>query len=202
MSFCEPVLPDQKLCIDFADHTVNFIDRIDSDAGVAIPLFWRRNDFCGGVLLDIEDWGPQLFVIDTGLVGYGSLSTNLFRKLASNRKLAVVGQWEGETIWRSEKRRIGKIASADLGQIHFPGCLFDENTECLLGIDFFEDFVLTFDFPANRVYMRRGKEPASRSTLITNGLLISPSKNGAVVEVLLKVRPLRVDSQTVTRSWK
>jgi hypothetical protein len=69
----------------------------------------------------------------------------------------VVGEEPCETVSGAAVRRLGRLKYLSLGEFTPPGVLAVEGKDNLLGLRFWSRFVVTFDFPHDKVYLKRGK---------------------------------------------
>jgi predicted aspartyl protease len=142
--------------IDFDRGELLLLKSVPKDSGEVVPI--RSNS---GGLPELKAWiSPQQdvqFLIDTGWISHdsgkmerGSLSqSGDFEKVGSSLSETASG-----THASSEFR--GKRIS--LGGFSVDQPIFDESpTMSLLGLGFWSRFVVTFDFPNQNMYLRKGK---------------------------------------------
>jgi hypothetical protein len=146
------------------------IVRIDFDKGELLVLKEPGRD-CGrafavrcdaGMLpllrVDVGGDEKQEFILDTGWTGSVCLDGKLFETTRKKGALAVVGTELSETVNGTSKRRSGRLRQLSLDDLALPGLLATEGKANLLGLGFCSRFVITFDLPHDKVYLKRGKD--------------------------------------------
>jgi hypothetical protein len=173
-------LRQHRIRIDFDASKLQFLDSLEEEPGVSIPLMHRRYYFAKGSVPGQE----EEFMVDTGMGGYGSglLEVKLCERLMQARKIknvskdrfvAAAGNSEGHTL---------ALNDFDLGPFTHRRLYFGTAPRSILGLGYLSRYIVTLDFPNQRMYLKKSKrfdQPDSRDL---SGLHI-----------------LRVDGQTVVK---
>jgi hypothetical protein len=139
--------------IDFDKGEVLFLKSAGRDSGGAIPLSYDNDRPV--VRADLSGWGEETFLLDTGIPWSESgglrplkvaalLVANLAQEVGGSQTGAVKGQ---RTISAKPLR---------LGEFTIPNPVFRECRRNLLGLDLLSRFVVTFDFPNDTLYLKKG----------------------------------------------
>ena len=165
---------------------------------VDVPMLLRGS--VPAIEVMVNGQGPFLFAIDTGARGMARVDSALVAKL----KLQRVGKMQGgDPSGRSITMDVVQLDSIAFGGVQFNNVRAptrDYNAQGrlpkidgILGFDLFTEYLLTLDFPAKRVQLRRGELPQADGEEV----LSYESLNGTPVVELgvgsLKVRG-RIDT--------
>lgn len=95
------------------------------------------------------------FVIDTGANSTGALGSDIFEKIISEKKPKTC-----ESLFATAsgvvKKRECRIDKFSFGSLHYDNLIFGEANWSHLGLFFLSRHLVTFDFPNNRIYLKRG----------------------------------------------
>jgi hypothetical protein len=129
------------------------------NAGEELPMLWGS----GGlpyVTVGMAPAEPFRFLIDTGRIGQGSGNLGVFEigSLAGSGTLHEVGTFISETISGTASRREFQGGVLKLGGFQVQSPIFGEShgqVPNVLGMGFWSRFLVTYDFPERKVYLRR-----------------------------------------------
>jgi hypothetical protein len=160
-----------------------------TDSGEAFPLAYERGSPV--VNADLAGWGRAWFCVDTGDVGRatGNLAGPLLDGLVKTGTVEVVGRSLYESAGGTTVERISRAKSLRLGEITISGALFGESQLLSLGLGFLSRFVVTFDFPNDTLYLKKGKRFGQPDCHDRSGLHILRKDGKTVVDSLDKGSP-------------
>ena len=117
------------------------------------------------------------FIIDTGDNGTGILRYFIFEKIVSGNQIKTSNTL-AETAAGTVRFRSARIDSLSIGSFEYQDLIFDEGNWNQLGLSFFSRHLVTFDFPNNRIYLKKGKkfEKVDEADMSGLHLLRSPEK--------------------------
>jgi hypothetical protein len=139
---------------------------------VEIPL--RMEGGLPVIELMVNDQGPFLFGIDTGAQGSSRIDTSLVEKLQlkpSGKVQATDGSGRNpqtaETV-KLDSISIGNLRFADVtaGSRNFKNSPRPMKIDGIVGLSLFSDYLVTLDFPKERLRFERGELPKSDGTEI------------------------------------
>jgi len=125
--------------------------------GEPIPLktklFSRLRYIKGKLTEDISDE----FMIDSGLIGHDELKSSLFDKVPY--KLAFESKSENARTNAGLSSNIDSkmIEKFSVGSLEYENRIFETNNKSVLGLWFLACHKVTFDFPNNMLYLKKGK---------------------------------------------
>jgi hypothetical protein len=132
------------------------LDPADSSLGNAITVRFRGRwtpHIVGAVSNDtIGD-----FVIDSGASMTGILKANVFDGLASQGLLKKVGEQRLLTLVAATQSEMGRSRLLGVPGFVIQNTVVRRGDENCLGLGFWSRFVVTFDFPERRIYLRAGQ---------------------------------------------
>lgn len=96
------------------------------------------------------------FIIDTGLNATGTLERKISRAVLSKRNLKTSDTLVA-TLSGTVRSRDIRIDSISFGSFQYRDLIFGEGSVNNLGLDFLSRHLVTFDFPNNRIYLKKGK---------------------------------------------
>lgn len=167
--------------------------RIDFDRGELVILKEPPPD-SGDVLILREGPGrrPHLDVflagvhqtdclLDTGANGVCSLTERSFRAMSDRGGLTLIGKTLVETLAGTSTHRVGRIPDLCVGEYRFPRVHVTESGTNSLGLDFCSRFVMTLDFPHDRIFLKPGKNFGRPDTSDLSGLHLIRQKGCVVI---------------------
>jgi hypothetical protein len=183
---------DGVIGMDFLKH---YVLKIDFDVGVLrlssadieppaglgelIPISFAQSA-CPSVRARLSASVEEEFIVDTG-ANVNCLHAATFSSLHRDRKLRLFltphralttnGQVTGQS---------GFVDSISIGTLRNQWLRFDAGTKSLLGLRFLSRYVVTLDFPNQRLYLKPGQRYADAHRPATSGLAIL-RVNGAFV---------------------
>lgn len=183
--------------IDFNRGEMMFLKSVPEGVGDEISLEYEGGDEVPRVLAAIGPAGPGAglalqFRVDTGWANYisGSLEEDVLRSLVESGDLHVVGSSTVASLRGVTQQRTGQGHRLSLGRFAVERPVFNEATDNILGIGFWSRFVVTFDFPGKRVYLRRGANYSDRDLCWNlSGIRIERREGSVVVSRVTVVSP-------------
>jgi hypothetical protein len=177
---------------DFDRGEVLFLRSAGRDSGLALALSFEDN--LAYVLASLPGRRKEFFVLDTGGVGNyaAEVGSRLFDALANDGVLKVSGKVMHESAGGTTTQRLGRVEDLTLGEFTVTNAIVGESTGNQLGLGFLSRFVVTFDFPRNTVYLKRGKLFGIPHSRDRSGLHILRRKDRSVVDSVDKDSPAAV----------
>lgn len=133
------------------------------------------------------------FLIDTGAAGdgAGALAGPTFDRLRAKGRITIIGEADFSSGARKSTTPIARAARMSLGEnVHEqPIFLRSPIPIGILGLDFWSRYVVTFDFPNNALYLRRGKEFNRRDSFNGSGLHLRRVGQNTIVERVAEDSP-------------
>jgi len=148
-----------------------YVVRIDFDKGTLSflqPMKQRHPDWGMELAMEYDSLGwPQIkglvldnidvdFVIDTGANSTGGLVSDTFEKAISENKLKT-----SEILFATAsgviRKREMRVKSLSIGFLNYANLIFGEANWSHLGLSFLSRHTVTFDFPNDRMYLKKGK---------------------------------------------
>ncbi len=177
-------LRQHRIRLDFDAGKLEFIDSVEAEPGTPIPLILRRCYHAKASVAGEE----EEFKIDTGSVGdaSGDLEAKLCERLIQAQKLKKVSR--GLTISLSGIFEEQTLALNDFGLgpfTHHQLC-FSQGRKNILGLRYLSRYVVTFDFPSQKMYLKKGKwfdQPDSRNRN-QSGLHIISTDGPTIVKIV------------------
>jgi hypothetical protein len=145
--------------LDLDAGEVRFLREAGANCGQELALKmeepWRNPMVKIKLADDVEPW----FVIDSGScsLGSGALDKDLFNTLVKKNHLEVVGSTLVESAKGTHTSRIAQGKSLALGDFKVNNPIFAESRGNGLGLCFLARFLVTFDFPNAKMYLKKGK---------------------------------------------
>jgi hypothetical protein len=194
-----------------------FLKSVPKDAGHGVPIAWAP-----GQRPEIEAWvtGDRKypFIIDTGHLGFecGDITTVDTDSLVIGSEFRVVGSILHETASGTSSSFIYQGKSLIMGSCRVDKPVYGGTSgPSVLGLGFWSRFVVTFDFPRQRVYLNKGRDFGRPDRWNSSGLHLI-RRSGAVMvhsvdrqspaeraglqsgDVLLSIDGLRIESASLT----
>ena len=95
--------------------------------------------------------GKTYFMIDTGASTPKLLESKIFKNVIKHKEIQASGK---PNVSVSGATRIEKLT---IGPLKYEGLIFNEGKWSLLGTPFLSRHIVTFDFPHNAIYLKKGK---------------------------------------------
>jgi len=120
------------------------------------------------------------FMIDTGNNGTVILRYFIFEKIVSGNQIKTSNTL-AETAAGTVRCRSARMGNLSIGSFEYQGLIFDEGNFNALGLSFFSRHLVTFDFPNNRIYLKKGKKFEEVDEVDMSGLHLLRISNKTVV---------------------
>jgi hypothetical protein len=158
------------LGMDFLRHQIVHIDRdlgkvLFLKGGRAYPgdsvTFFYSDDGTPEIELNLQSSKKEWFSIDTGDGGMGSggLSSNVFQSLIKGKDLELLKMDAFHSNLSGTSRiETGIARQVKLGPFTHRNLVFCEEGSNVLGLNYWSRYVATFDFPAQKAYLKEGRE--------------------------------------------
>jgi hypothetical protein len=172
--------------IDFDAGEFRFLKKADNDCGQAHRMeFQIGMHFQPLVQLPMPDVGETWFAVDTGLCCTRSagFEKELYDKLVKKQQLEEAGTVRSATAAGIMPAGIARRKALTFGGFTITNLVVGASPNNVLGLSFLARFLVTLDFPNNKLYLKKGKGFASPDLLDLSGLSV-----------------LRVDGKTVVHS--
>jgi hypothetical protein len=143
--------------IDFDRGEVTFLRSVGADAGRRVPVIFQGN--APHVLIEAEGLtGQGRFLVDTGHVGLqsGDLQAEAFALLEKAGGLTLAGRIDFDSLVGPETARIGRLRAMSLAGFRHQKMMFLESRKNMLGLNYWSRYRVTFDFPHNALYLKKG----------------------------------------------
>jgi hypothetical protein len=184
------VLRKHILQIDFDEGRIAFLDNEQGDPrewGLAFPITYSQMKM-PQIRLAVGGQSEQDFVVDTGCETSGALAKDSFRLAVAKGRLKPVdtSMVAFAGVVKSGQVRIDHVAA---GPFEYHGLIFTAAKGNLLGLGFLSRHVVTFDFPHDRLYLKRGKSFDKPDEAGMCGVSIVRSEGRTVVSEVYKNEP-------------
>jgi hypothetical protein len=156
--------------IDFDRGELSVLPSVPRNPGQELPIYLVLG--VPSVRLAIGVPETPYFWLDTGdaTPGSGTLDSRLFRSLLSSKQASVVGESTHRTAIRESRVRMARLSEFQIGDFNHRGLVFSEGSFNALSLEFLSRYVVTFDFPRRRVFMRPAKRHMDAERLDSSGL--------------------------------
>lgn len=142
------------------------------------------------IAVELAGGSEEDCIIDTGYTGTLSLESRLFSSLINDKTMhsghdVMLAQANGHKqlqTGRLSKVKLGEFESNDLR-------VLEGGKKSRIGMTYLRQFQVTFDFPRQRIYLRKGKEFNKPDREPTMGIGILLKNEKYVVEAIFKGRP-------------
>jgi predicted aspartyl protease len=173
-------LRQHRIRIDFDAGRLEFLDLLEAEPGTPIPLTLRHFYHAKATVAEEE----EQFMIDTGCCGFsisGDLSAKLRERLVREKEALEVSEgYSTDLSGASEDQRM-TLKNFVLGPFtHHQLCFGSAVQRNVLGLNYLSRYIVTFDFPNQKMYLKKGKRFDQPNVWDYSGLAI-----------------LRIDGQTV-----
>lgn len=191
-------LKNHILRIDFDRGEAVFLRSVGPNPGQRVPVIMMPPPIDAPVVM-VKGGNPRSrivmpSIVDTGWLGFGSGSVQRdgFEDLIKEGFLKLGSQHRSGSVYgRVWTARTGWSGSIMLGGYRHEKLLFDEGTANRLGLNYWSRYVVTFDFPHNALYLKKGRQfdRPDRLVLDKSGLSIVRSKGQWVINDLAEGSP-------------
>jgi hypothetical protein len=166
-------LKSRVIHIDFDAGELAILKKTPPTAGSDFRLSYSSTQM-PVVFVEIEPGKPIAFTIDTGKAG-SALALRLFGfdRLAANGRLEPIGRpglyatFEGNVTMRE-----GRLKCFRLGKFEHEDISVSEDRENLIGLGLLSRYVVTLDFPNDRLHLKPGKRCQERDQFGSCGIPI------------------------------
>ncbi len=145
--------------IDFDRGELLLLKSVPKDAGEVFSLHSSPRD-----ILEIEAWTSRAqklrLTVDTGYVALesGMIQSTASKLLVRNGDFQEIGSRSGATLSGTHEYPLLQGQRMTLGKFSIERPIFAESPgESRLGLGFWSRFVVTFDFPGNKVSLKKGQ---------------------------------------------
>jgi hypothetical protein len=144
--------------IDFDAGEVRLLHTADDSCGQAFALDFTPEKL-PTVKLKVPEVGDRPFLLDTGYVGLnsGDFDHELFDHVVDKKHFKVVGSTLAETAAGTDSSRLAQGKALTLGDFTVANAIVGESDWNILGLRFLARFLVTFDFPSAKLYLKKGK---------------------------------------------
>ncbi|HQU46704.1 MAG TPA: retropepsin-like aspartic protease, partial [Pirellulales bacterium] len=154
-------LRDLIVQIDFDKGELSRLPSVPADSGSPVPLVWFRGVPCVRVSLDSGDVQfstTARFTVDTGglSVQSGTIYGPVFRALLHYKLASEAGRSREVTIANTTEARTARVADFRLGDFSHRRLVFTEASCNSLSLEYLSRYVVTFDFPHMRIFLKPG----------------------------------------------
>ncbi len=176
------VLRAYVLQIDFDAGVLAILRSVPRSSDGALDLAFDKNGIPKiNLTLPMEE--VAAFDLDTGLTGGGTLDCGTFNKVIESGWTTRFEDLTGIlTIHGEERPRKALIRQMALGQFRHLILNCHEGKSNALGLDALSRYVVTFDFPNNRLYLQKGKRFDESVQFDMSGIALSRAAGATVVE--------------------
>jgi hypothetical protein len=166
--------------------------RVDFDEGELLVLKEPGRDCGQGCVVTYDDEtlprlgvhlagvNKQDYLLDTGYNGTCGLPTKSFDTVLNNAGLTAISTALFESLSGTSTQRVGRLKHLSIGDFTLRSTVATEGNSNLLGLGFCSRFVMTLDFPHDKVYLKTGKNFDRADQVDLSGLHIL-RKDGKVV---------------------
>ena len=174
-------LRQHRIRINFDAGKLEFLDAVESAPGIPIPLVYPGQLFYVITSVAGEE---EKFMIDTGFWGYtnGALTAKLFERLLTARKIKKVSKGRVLSAADDAEDQIGALGDFGIGPFAHRQLLFHQGQRNILGLCYLCRYIVTFDFPDQMMYLKKGKRFAQPDRHEQSGLSIVRVDGKTVVE--------------------
>jgi hypothetical protein len=152
------VLKKHILRIDFDEGRIALLDNEQGDRqmwGLEFPITYNPMKM-PQIRLVVDGQLEQDFIVDTGCETSGALTKDSFRLVVAKGHLKPVDTSMAAFAGVVESGQV-RVDRVTAGPFEYHGLIFSEAKGSLLGLGFLSRHVVTFDFPHDRLYLKRAK---------------------------------------------
>jgi len=183
----------------------NAIVQIDFDEGKLLIL-------AGHPLREDDEWGQSLrlvhdpwklpwliasfggeererFMIDTGCSGTGSLSQDLLDRLVASSRFRLTGDTQVERLSGTSRVVAGRLDGFSVGPFCHRDLIFRSARHNKIGLGYLSRYRVTFDFVAEKIYLKKGKRFSAPDRADMSGLHVLRKSQQIEVESIDRGSP-------------
>ena len=139
--------------IDFDVGEVVMLRTVPNDSGEPLPLSLSSKR-APTVTVAVAGMGDLPFIIDTACLSSGTLESPILARLLHEGNATQVSTTLLDSVANSRAVRTVSVREIALGVFRHHGAVFDEGAKNLLGIGYLSRYVITFDFPRKKLYLK------------------------------------------------
>jgi hypothetical protein len=184
------VLRKHVVQIDFDEGRIAFLNNEQEnrqDWGQEFPITYNRMRL-PQIKLAVGDQPEQGFFLDTGCDASGAMAKDSFRLAVAQGKLKPVDT-SMSTFGGVVKLRQVRTSRVTAGPFEYHGLIFMEAGANFLGLGFLSRHAVTFDFPHDRLYLKKGKSFDAPDEAGMCGVSLARSEGHTVVSAVYKGEP-------------
>ena len=118
---------------------------------------------------------PQSFLVDTGCApggGTGLMRADTFDALVGRGRVRPIDTALAASLAGQSLRRRGRVAEAELAGYRHADLIFSTSQHNVLGLNYWSRYVVTFDFPGQAIYLKKGARFDQPDTHDLSGLSV------------------------------
>jgi hypothetical protein len=172
--------------MDFDRGEIVFLRKIGPDPGQRLAVTLRHDlPYVRINLPGLKE--PEEFILDTGHGRGGGGDGGILRKatfeaLIKSRKLIPCGNFRSVGLAGRQMSRYGRLDALPFAGNTHKNLMFDDSREySFLGLDVLSRYVVTFDFPHQAIYLKKGREFDKPYRYDRSGLYVRRVKGQTVV---------------------
>jgi len=151
------VLSKCRLRLDFENNQISFLgpdEQVSTTGATALEIQSSTPYGLPSINFDFLNSKNASFIIDTGNVGAGIISPQLYTQVMQGGD-AVPGEVIPAFTQKgtSLTHQVRFVRSIELAGVDHPGLIFASGSVNTLGLRFFASYVATFDFPGHELYL-------------------------------------------------
>jgi hypothetical protein len=172
--------------IDFDAGKVRFYER---DSNKPVPAWGqpvRMELLPSGVPVIVADFAGDIqnvMLVDSGYGQTGMLPAKLFDHLQKEKAIPTASAKHLGPGSEEIQSVVGRVDDMRVGEHHYASLTFDRGKEeaSLLGLGFLSRHMVTFDFPNDKLYLKKGKRYDAPDEIDMSGLHLLKQSNRVVV---------------------
>jgi hypothetical protein len=176
-------LRQHRIRIDFDAGKLAFLDALEAGPGIPISLTQVQQRYSVETSVAGEE---EAFVIDTGFGGFqsGDLNARLCERLTKARKIRNVSKDCSVSLVGFSEDQIMALEDFCFGPFAHHHLYFGQSPSNLLSLYYLSRYKVTFDFPNQRMYLRKGKRFDQLDLRDQSGLHILRIDGETVVQIV------------------
>lgn len=182
-------LRDHVVQINLDRGQVSFLRSTRRDAGRPVRIFYRSLHPC--VVAEVAGI-TATFAVDTGCSQSGNVDTNIFDQLVERQRVSAIGSTQTTSLSGIKNWRIGRVDTIVLDEFKHQDLILSEAQGNQLGLAYLSRFVVTFDFPNDTMYLKRGQRFDIVDRRDMSGLHILHDRGNVVVHSVDEGSPAAV----------
>jgi hypothetical protein len=153
------VLQRYLVQIDFDDGVLRLLTSLPSAPGEALRITPLGGENGAPTIPAVIPGIPaEKFIVSTARAGYAfEIRSELFGQLQEKKLVKVFDKQKGITRSGSLVYETGRLEAVQVGRTTHEGLLVNSAEQNGIGLSFLARYVVTFDFPRNRMYLKKGK---------------------------------------------